>query len=155
MRLPRPAGATPLAIAGPAHAQGASLVPDERRRRLARHPREHLAHLGDAVVSVAGGFGLNWYLAKYHLQLHLGRPDAGLAEREHVADHHRRRTDAPSDVNMLSLEQRRQAWLLKQEGLYAQVPPGPNSDIRKTQWWASFGGSWKRRQGRPARQLQG
>ena len=66
MRLPRPAGQAPLAVAAPAHAQSSSsfqMTGSDVWRVIRSNIWLIIVML---VLSIAGGFALNWYLAKYH-----------------------------------------------------------------------------------------
>jgi capsular exopolysaccharide synthesis family protein len=146
MRLPRPAGATPLAMpasfgGGGGGPQGANAF-QMNGADVWRVIRSNIwLILGMLVLSVAAGFGLNWYLAKYHSRY----TASGLVQvlpPINMAVMLEGRESGGGDVNMLGLDQRTQAWLLKQESLFAQVLQDPNADIRKTSWWMSFGGNW-------------
>src|SRR5687768_10510237 len=67
MRLPRPAGATPLAMPASMGGQQAANAFQMNGADVWRVIRSNIwLILGMFVLSVAAGFGLNWYLAKYH-----------------------------------------------------------------------------------------
>ncbi|MEA2707718.1 MAG: polysaccharide biosynthesis transport protein [Phycisphaerales bacterium] len=141
MRLPRPAPATPLAL--PASMGGASVNAFQMNGSdVWRVIRSNVwLILAMFVLSIVVGVGLYAYLVKFHASY----TATGLTQVNpptNMANVLKGEAASGGDVNMLSLEQRRQAWLLKQEALYALVLQDPNADIRKTNWWASFGGNW-------------
>src|SRR5687767_588446 len=141
MRLPRPAGATPLAMPGAFAAQPANSFQMSGADAWRVIRSNIWLILIMFVASVGIGFGLNWYLAKYHSSF----TASGLVQVSppiNLASILKTGETAGGDVNMLGLDQRTQAWLLKQDSLFAQVLQDPNADIRKTSWWASFGGDW-------------
>src|SRR4029450_6201176 len=85
------------------------------------------------VLSCAGGFALNWYLAKYHSSY----TAYGFIEVNTVRPFHIEQRDVlGTDVTGLALNQRTQAALLQQEALFIQALQDPNADMRKTSWWA-------------------
>src|SRR4051812_16295915 len=66
MRLPRPAAQTPLAVAGPQHAQPSANSFQMNGSDVWRVIRSNLCLiLGMLVIPGAAGFGLNWSLAKW------------------------------------------------------------------------------------------
>jgi capsular exopolysaccharide synthesis family protein len=141
IRLPRPAGATPLALPGMPGGQPAAYAFQMNGGDVWRVIRSNIwLILAMLVLSVAMGFVLNWYLARYHSSY----TATGLVQVNppiNISTVLDGKADAGGDVSMLGLDQRTQAWLLKQDTLFAQVLQDPNADIRKTSWWASFQGN--------------
>jgi capsular exopolysaccharide synthesis family protein len=141
MRLPRPAGATPLAMPASLAGQSNTNAFQMNGADVWRVIRSNIwLILGMFVLSVGVGFGLNTYLARYHSSF----TATGLVQvlpPVNMTIILEGRESGGGDVNMLGLDQRTQAWLLKQDTLFAQVLQDPNADIRKTSWWASFGGN--------------
>ena len=137
MRLPRPVAQTPLAIAAPAHTQaggGFQMTGSDVWRVIRSNLWLILIML---VLSIAGGFALNWYLARYHSSF----TAYGFIEVNNVIPFRIKEEQVlGTDVTGLALNQRTQAALLKQEALFIQALQDPNADIRKTPWWTRFKG---------------
>ena len=137
MRLPRPAGPAPLMIAGPAGQQAGAQF-QMSGADVWRVLRANLWLIIIALIlSTAGGFGLNWLLAKFYsrytaagyIQIQQERPFI-LAQTGDRGPH--------VDIAGISLDQRTQTALLKNESLFIRVLQNPNGDIRKTNWFKSF-----------------
>src|SRR5947208_1801887 len=126
MRLPRPAAQTPLAIASP-HAQQPNANSFQMNGSdVWRVIRSNLwLILVMLAVSVAAGFGLNWYLAKWHSSY----TAYGFIEVNNIVPFRIKELDNQgTDVTGLALNQRTQAALLKQEALFIQTLQDPNAD---------------------------
>src|SRR5687767_7356653 len=140
IRLPRPAGATPLAIAAPVAAQPAGSF-QMSGADVWRVIRANIWLILIAIVLSLGlGWGLNIYLMAKHSQFRatgLVQVNPPVSMGDVIAG---RTGRGVGDVSMINLAQRTQGWLPKQESLFAQVLGDANADIRKTSWWASFGG---------------
>jgi capsular exopolysaccharide synthesis family protein len=138
IRLPRPVGATPLAIPM-SPAQGSTPGSTMTGADAWRVIRTNLWWIMLVVVICAGiGFGLNWYLLRYHSSFtavgftQVNPPTTvDLFSKQLIG----------TDMGALSIDQKTQAQLMKQEALFIQVLQNPNSEIRKTTWWNSFGGN--------------
>jgi capsular exopolysaccharide synthesis family protein len=138
IRLPRPAGATPLAMPYAAPQPGTTTLTGADAWRVIRTNLWWIL----LVVIVCGGigYGLNWYLLRYHSSYtavgftQVNPPTSWSPLRPDVAV-------GGADIGSLGLDQKTQVALLKQEALFIQVLQNPNSEIRKTTWWNSFGGN--------------
>jgi polysaccharide biosynthesis transport protein len=135
MRLPRPAGPAPLMIAGPLNQQtGAQFqMSGADVWRVIRANRLIIAAL---ILSTAGGFGLNWFLAKYFSRY----TAAGYIQIQQSNKFYLdpRIAQQGTDLGQISLDQRTQTALLKNESLFIRVLQNPNGDIRKTSWFKGF-----------------
>src|SRR5438093_1012317 len=118
MRLPRPVAQTPLAIAAP-HTQPSVNAFQMNGSDVWRVIRSNLwLILAMLVVFAVGGFGLNWYLAKWHSSY----TAYGFIEVNNVVPFTiKERENLGTDVTGLALNQRTQAALLKQEALFIQT----------------------------------
>src|SRR4051794_39387780 len=137
MRLPRPVGQTPLAVAAPTHAPTSSSF-QMTGSDVWRVIRSNLwLILVMLVISIGGGFALNWYLARYHSSY----TAYGYIEVNNIVPFHIKEADTfATDVTGLALNQKTQAQLLRQEALFIQSLQDPNADVRKTPWWTRFKG---------------
>jgi capsular exopolysaccharide synthesis family protein len=89
------------------------------------------------ILSVAGGFALNWYLARYHSSFTaFGYIEVNNVIPFSIKEHENLNTDATG----LALNQKTQAALLSQDALFITALQDPNADIRKTKWWSRFHG---------------
>jgi capsular exopolysaccharide synthesis family protein len=137
MRLPRPAGATPLAMPGTLQAQqqSTSQMTGADIWRVIRSNMWLIIIM--LVLSTILGFGLNWYLSKYYSSFTAaGYVQINPPQRINLAGEERVLTD----IGGINLDQRTQAALLKQDALFIQVLQNPNSEVRKTPWFQSFRG---------------
>src|SRR5688572_9315255 len=138
IRLPRPAGATPLALPSPmgGPVPGASPLTGADAWRVLRTNFWWIALV--TAICAGLGYGLNWYL----LRKHSSYTAVGYTQvNPPVSLDIFRYTPTGTDVSSLGIDQRTQAALLKQEALFVQVLQNPNSEIRKTTWWQSFNGN--------------
>ncbi len=135
MRLPRPAGAGPLALAGPMQAQpqGGSQMTGADAWRVIRSNIWLI--LISLVLSAAIGFGLNMYLAKNFASY----TSVGYVQINPPVTFSIKDQPIVTDVSNINLDQRTQAALLKQDALFIQVLQDPNADVRKTSWFQSYG----------------
>ena len=137
MRLPRPAGATPLALPGALPAQqaaGTQMTGADVWRVIRSNIWLILIML---VVFTGLGFGMYWFLDKYHSSytatgfIQINPPQRiGLRSEDPTM----------TDIGGINLDQRTQAALLSQDALFIQVLQNPNSEVRKTSWFQSFRG---------------
>src|SRR4051812_41173890 len=112
MRLPRPVGQTPLAVAAPAHTQAAPSF-SMNGADVWRVIRSHLwLILGMFAVFVGAGVVLNMYLARYHSSFTAyGYIEVNNVQQFKINQDQVLGTDAVG----LALNQKTQAALLKQE----------------------------------------
>src|SRR5687767_15558215 len=125
MRLPRPAGATPLAMPGTLQAQqqSTSQMTGADIWRVIRSNMWLIIIM--LVLSTILGFGLNWYLSKYYSSFTAaGYVQINPPQRINLAGEERVLTD----IGGINLDQRTQAALLTQDALFMQVLQNPNSE---------------------------
>ena len=139
MRLPRPAGAGPLALGGPGQPgfaqSNASPMNGADVWRVIRSNLWLIIAL--LVLSSVAGYLLNRYLWRYHRSY----TAVGFVEVNPTINMDLiRRTPVTMDVNSLQMEQRTQAAMLSQTALFNQVLQDSNSQLRTTNWWKSFNG---------------
>jgi uncharacterized protein involved in exopolysaccharide biosynthesis len=91
------------------------------------------------ILSAVGGYALNFYLAKKHSRF----TATGLIQIQQVnpltigTDD---RTSDRMDIGTLAIEQKSQVAMIKHESLLMKVL-GNRDEIRKTEWFKSFGGN--------------
>ncbi len=135
IRLPRPAGAAPLALPsslGGSSGPSVTMTGSDALRVI----RTNFWWIF-IVVAIAAvlGYVMNVYLLRYYASYTASgftqiNPPMNMSLL----------SSAPisQDISTLAIDQRTQAALLKQEALFIQVLQDPNSEIRKTQWWLSY-----------------
>lgn len=133
LRAPRLSAGGQVAPAAGGAAPGSQLTGADVLRILRGHLWMIVIFL---VLFTIGGFGLNFYLSKYHSRYTAKGllevfPERQLALRSEVR---------VGDPNLVLRAQRTQANLVMQERLWSQVLASPTSPIRQTAWFRSFGG---------------
>src|SRR5438034_413298 len=133
MRLPRPVGPAPLVIGG-ANAQAAGAQFQMSGGDVWRVLRANVwLILAALLVSALGGYFLNMGLAKYFSRYTAAGYIQIQQASQFVLD---RQSQTPNiDIAGISLDQRTQTALLKNESLFVRVLQNPNGDIRKTNWF--------------------
>src|SRR5688500_8756026 len=122
IRLPRPVGATPLAMPmGPAQPMAGSTMSGADAWRVIRTNAWWVLLV--TVACAAAGWGLNWYLLRNHSSFTaVGFTQVNPREAPSLFN----QALVSTDIGALSIDQKTQAALLKQEALFIQVLQNPN-----------------------------
>lgn len=140
VRLPRPmAGGMQLAQPGGGMTVGGIAAGTQQGASDAwRVIRSHiwLILIVTCVLAPAAGYGVNFYLAKNFPRY----TSSGLimVQPQQMRGSIIKNEFAPSDPATTALQIRTQAAILRSESLLTKVLQNPNSEIRKTQWFAQF-----------------
>ena len=145
VRLPRPMnGAMQVAApgggmvagagAGGANQQGASDVWRVIRTHI------WLILIVTCIIAPAAGYGVNFFLARNYPR-YTSTALIEVQPRVKSADSWNKGDMPSTDPAMTALEIRTQAAILRSESLLTKVLQNPNSDVRRTQWFAQFGGN--------------
>src|SRR5262245_11808584 len=142
IQLPRPVGATPLAVPGPTHLgqpgqQQAGMTSSDVWRVI----RSNLwLIVGSVVAAVLIGFGLNWFLmtfyARYTAVAYVEvQPGSGIVKN--VLGNMAQSQDNWG-TNSLTVELRTQATKLHTDSLFYEVLKNPNYETRNSEWLKQF-----------------
>src|SRR4051812_13854036 len=145
IRLPRPTGAAPPAVAGGVHLAhpggggggGGAAVAGMSAADLWRVLRANVWLIGSLfVVACVVGYGVNWYLARYHSRF----TSYAFIQVEPKQNTGLLLKDNPYiDWAGLQILQRTQVQYITSESLLSRVLTNPNSAVRtKTGWFKQF-----------------
>jgi capsular exopolysaccharide synthesis family protein len=140
IQLPRPVGATPIAVPGPV-TMSSPTQQGMTGSDVWRVIRSNLwLIIGSVVFAIAAGFALNWLLLTFYARytaVGYVEVQPGSSNVKNVLGNM-----APQQtewgINSLSVELRTQATKLHTDGLFTQVLGNPNYDIRNSDWLKQF-----------------